>query len=89
MEKAPLSIVEVVEETLYWCAVSKSYQLKDAAQVLEVDPSTVYEKRRKYGIPKPPPGSVPPGPPLTREELMRAFFQKLAERLGLRPLPPA
>jgi len=89
MEKAPLSIVEVVEETLFWCAVTKSYHLKDTALVLEVDVSTVYEKRRKYGIPKPAPGSVPPGPPLTKEELGRHFIQTLGERLGLLPPPRA
>jgi len=89
MENAPLTILEVVEETMVSCAVSESYYLKDAAEVLEIDPSTLFEKRRKYRIPKPAPGSVPRGPRLTREELIRRFMAKLAERLRLPPPPRA
>ena len=89
MEKAPLPILEELEETVVSCAVSGSYNLKDAAEVLDIDPSTLYDKRRKYGIPKPAPGSVPRGPLLTREELFRRFMAKLAERLGLPPPPLA
>lgn len=42
--------LETIEEAHLCRVVEASDTLKDAAQVLGIDPATLYRKRRKYGL---------------------------------------